>query len=97
MTALPATPEPADHEMTEIGAGKYEYRGHFISKTRFDREYTVLEPAPSNSVFCYRKNLWDVEDAIDAFLDHGIDPWGEEEVTGTDPAEWHWPNNWKAV
>lgn len=91
--AAKSAPEmrPADHELIEIGKGLYEYRGHFISKRNFETRYTILKPAPSKEVFCYANNLMDVEEKVDAFLDHGVDPWGEEEaptVSESQTREW---------
>jgi hypothetical protein len=74
--------EPVEHVTVEIGPGICEYRGFFASKTDFDRRYTVIHPAPSKEVFGTFANLWDMEEAVDAFLDRGIEPEDEEPSTG---------------
>jgi hypothetical protein len=83
-TVTPFDPAPidAEHVTVEIGKGICEYRGFFVSKTNFDRRHTVLHPAPSKDVFGTFANLWDMEEAVDAFLDRGIEPEDEEPSTG---------------
>lgn len=79
MSAQPATPEPIDHEWIDIAPDKGIYRGHFVAKADHGRDWVVLEPAPSQHIFGRFKNIWDCEEAIDAFLDHGIAPSEEDD------------------